>query len=518
MTENERIAELDGLEILDTPEEPEFDSLVNVARALCDVPVALISLVHRDRQWFKARVGFEPHETPIEQSVCVHCIGGDETLVIPDLTQDARTSANTLVTEDPNIRFYAGVPLVASSGAVLGSLCVIDTVPRAGLTEAQEAGLRALGQQVILQIEARRQGRAMVARAEMAARRATALVELGDRLREAEDVAEMVGIGSELMAKVLSPSRAGFGIVVPEEESVLMQPEWRRDGVGSLAGLHRFRDYGSFIEDLARGRTVIIEDVETDPRTRGNAQALLSIGIRVLINVPIFQMGRFSLVSFAHYDTLRPMPPEDVRFIRSMGDRMQAAISQVQAREERRLMNLELSHRMKNTFAMVSAIARQTFGEADRHVIFNQRMGAISAAYAALAEERWSETDMHSLLRAGLVGDERIRADGPRLMLSAAAAPSVSMLLHELATNALKYGALSVPGGRVDLRWTVDGSDVVLDWVESGGPVVVAPTTRGFGSRLIRAGLDGAGRTEIEFDAAGLRGRFRADLEALAPR
>lgn len=521
MNESERLCELDSLGIMDTPAEPEFDTLVSVARALCDVPVALISLVHRERQWFKARIGFAPHETPINQSVCAHALGGTELLVIPDLTLDARTAANTLVTGEPHIRFYAGAPLVSSSGAVLGSLCVIDTVARDGLTASQAAGLEALARQVILQIEARRRDRQLVEESAMAAQRALALVDLGDRLRDAEDVGDMVRLGSEAMARVLSPSRAGFGIVSPETETVMMQPEWLRGGVVSLAGLHRFRDYGTFIDDLTQGRTVIVEDVELDPRTRRNAQALLDIGIRVLINVPVFQLGRFSLVSFVHYDTPRPLTADDIGFIRSVGDRMQAAIAQSQAREERHLMNLELSHRLKNTFAMVSAIARQTFpNEAERQQLFNQRLGAIASAYAALAEERWSETDLHSLLRAGtwLGGDDRIRADGPHLALSAAAAPSISMLLHELATNALKYGALSVPGGRVDLRWMVDGPDVVLDWIESGGPVVTPPSSRGFGSRLIRAGLDGAGRTEIDFGAAGLRGRFRADLGALAPQ
>lgn len=526
MNETERLCALDDLGILDTPEEPEFDTLVTVARALCDAPVALISLVHRDRQWFKARLGFAPHETPIEQSVCVHALAEDDMLVIPDLTLDPRTAANTLVTHDPHIRFYAGVPLIASGGAAIGSLCVIDTVPRpGGLTDTQATGLRALAQQVIIQIEARKRNQTMVdestargVMADFAARRAEALVELGDRLRDAGDVPQMVAIGSEIMAKVLRPSRAGFGIVSPEDETVMMQPEWRQPGIATLAGRHRFRDYGSFIDDLSQGRTVIVENVATDPRTRANADALLSIGIRVLINVPIFQQGRFSLVSFAHYDTVQALGAEDIRFIRSMGDRMQAAIAQIQASEERHLMNLELSHRMKNTFAMVLAIARQTFSRNDGQFSdFSQRIGAMSAAYAALAEQRWTETDLHALLRAGVVADERIRVQGPPLPISAAAAPSVSMLLHEMATNALKYGALSVPQGRVHLSWQIDDGELILDWLESGGPVVMQPERRGFGSRLIRAGLDGAGRTEIAFDESGLRGRFRADLSALSP-
>lgn len=529
MTEEDRICSLERTGILDTAPEPEFDSLVTVARALCETPVALISLVHRDRQWFKARLGFEPHETPINQSVCVHALSVDDLLVIPDLTLDPRTRHNTLVTEAPHIRFYAGAPLIASDGAVLGSLCVIDTVPRAGLTEAQAVGLRALAGQVIIQIEAREHSRKVVeeserrgSAADRAKMRAEAMVELGDRLREAGSVEDMVRVGSALMARVLAPSRAGFGIVDAERETVVMQPEWRAAGVDSVAGTHKFRDYGSYLDDLVRGDTVVIADVETDPRTRDNAEALQSLRIRVMINVPIFQMGRFSLVSFAHYDQLRVLDADDVFFIRSMGDRIQAALGQIRAMDDRRVMMMELGHRLKNTFAMSSAIARQTFGgaEPERLAKFNHRLGAMASAYALLAEERWTETDLHALIAAGpwLTNDLRIVYDGPHVGLSAAAAPTVSMLLHELATNAIKHGALSSPEGEVRVSWRVDEGDLVLDWEERGGPAVVEPSERGFGSRLIRAGLDGSGRSEVVYDVAGLRGRFRAGIEALTAR
>jgi signal transduction histidine kinase len=156
-TTAKRMVALDRLEILDTPAEPEFDDIVLLARELCQAPVALVSLVADDRQWFKARLGFPQCQTSLDQSVCKYAMSEDDVLVIPDLQQDPRTAANTLVTESPFIRFYAGAPLRDPSGVPIGSVCVIDTTARAsGLTETQKAGLTALGRQVSALLEARR--------------------------------------------------------------------------------------------------------------------------------------------------------------------------------------------------------------------------------------------------------------------------------------------------------------------------------------------------------------------------
>ncbi|WP_197514277.1 GAF domain-containing protein, partial [Methylobacterium platani] len=144
-----RLAALDGLAILDTSPEQGFDDIVRLATRLCAVPVALVSLVTAKRQWFKARVGFPHCETDLNSSVCQYVLSEPDLLVIEDLTADPRTAANPLVTGEPFIRFYAGAPLHAPDGQVLGSLCAIDTQPRpGGLTGEQADDLRALARQV----------------------------------------------------------------------------------------------------------------------------------------------------------------------------------------------------------------------------------------------------------------------------------------------------------------------------------------------------------------------------------
>jgi len=153
----DRLAALARYGILDTPPEPGFDDIVLLATRVCEAPVALVSLVAADRQWFKARIGFPPCETPLSQSVCAHALREDEILVISDLAADARTRANTLVTADPFIRFYAGAVLRTPEGVAIGSLCVIDTQPRpGGLTPMQADSLKALARQVVGQLELRR--------------------------------------------------------------------------------------------------------------------------------------------------------------------------------------------------------------------------------------------------------------------------------------------------------------------------------------------------------------------------
>ena len=152
-----RLNALASYGILDTPPEEGFDDIVMLAAQACGTPVALVSLVDRDRQWFKARIGFDLQETPLGESVCVHALRQTDLLVIPDLAADPRTADNPLVIGKPHLRFYAGAPLVAPGGEVLGTLCVIDHVARPdGLSPTQRLALEALAWQVMTQLELRR--------------------------------------------------------------------------------------------------------------------------------------------------------------------------------------------------------------------------------------------------------------------------------------------------------------------------------------------------------------------------
>ena len=152
--EEQRLKELTDFQILDSLDESKFDDLTSLASAICQSPISLISLIDKDRQWFKSKVGLSANETPRDISFCGHAIMGNEIFEIPDAELDERFQDNPLYTGQPHVRFYAGAPLVTKSGHKLGTLCVIDHVPR-NLTDWQKDALKKLSQQVMLLMEAR---------------------------------------------------------------------------------------------------------------------------------------------------------------------------------------------------------------------------------------------------------------------------------------------------------------------------------------------------------------------------
>ena len=149
--EAERLNTLRGYEILDTHPEDRFDDLTRLAASICGTPIALVSLVDEDRQWFKSKVGLETSQTRREDAFCAHAIMSQDLLVVTDASQDPRFAANPLVQGEPHIRLYAGAPLTAPNGHHLGALCVIDREPRQ-LSGEQLESLRLLSRQVMAQV------------------------------------------------------------------------------------------------------------------------------------------------------------------------------------------------------------------------------------------------------------------------------------------------------------------------------------------------------------------------------
>ena len=153
--EKQRLKVLWQYSVLDTMPEEIFDDLTELAARICEAPVALITLVDEDRQWFKAKVGISINETSRDISFCAHAITQPGLFIVPDATRDERFAKNPLVKSDPKVRFYAGAPLVSPDGYALGTLCVIDKVPRE-LRPEQKQALRILARHVVSQLELRR--------------------------------------------------------------------------------------------------------------------------------------------------------------------------------------------------------------------------------------------------------------------------------------------------------------------------------------------------------------------------
>jgi two-component sensor histidine kinase len=288
-----------------------------------------------------------------------------------------------------------------------------------------------------------------------------------------------------------------------------MLPGWRAEGALCVAGRYAFRDYGSFIDDLKRGEVVIIADALTDERAL--AEALLSLDIRMMINVPILVRGRLAALVYVHYDRPRAVSDKEIVFMRTVADRTQAAVARVQAEDERAMLNIELSHRLKNTLTLVQSIASQTLRNAadlrEAREALSNRLIALGKAHDILLAGRSDGADLAEVVRGslGLHADNpaRFRITGPSLSIGPGAALSLALILHELATNAAKYGALSVEAGRVAVEWVADQAALRLEWRETGGPTVAPPARRGFGSRLIERGLAG-GVVRIEYRVEGV--------------
>ena len=153
--EVDRLQALHSYQVLDTPPEKVFDDVARIAASICGVESALVTLVDKARQWFKAKVGWSATETPRDVAFCAHAILSPELLVVPDTLHDERFATNPLVTTEPYIRFYAGMPLINSDGHALGTLCVIDKQPRK-LKPEQEDALRVLAAGVMTHFELRR--------------------------------------------------------------------------------------------------------------------------------------------------------------------------------------------------------------------------------------------------------------------------------------------------------------------------------------------------------------------------
>lgn len=653
-----RRALLDPYAILDTPAEEGFDDIVELAREMCAVPTALISFVDDDRQWFKARVGFDACQTDLESSVCRHGLDEPELLVIGDLTQDARTRDNPLVTGPSAIRFYAGAPLRVPSGDVLGMLCVIDTQARPeGLNPRQRSGLTRLARQAVANLELRRHlenrdtqliarqiaeaalelsearwrglfenmsegflvgqvirgadgaiaswryvsvneagaelvgltgddvvgrdirevipgiedewvmefadvvrtGEPVVFLREVGAldrwyegrcfrtggdqfaaiyrdvtddvrrtRQQEALLRLGDGIREATSIGAMSQLASQIIGTTLHVTRAGFGRVDEHTEVINVAPDWTAPGVPSVAGRHRFEDFGTYYHALARGEQVVIEDARTSPLTAAAPEALLDIGIQALVNLPVKHRGRVVAILIAHDDKPRSWTDSEIAFLRDVTDRLEQGIARMEADEHRELLHTELAHRLKNQLAIVQAVASQTLRKAPDLKTANEaltlRLAALGRAADVLTASSWSSAELDALVHSAFAPFEglqgRYSCGGPTITFSPQVALSVTLALHELVTNASKYGALSNETGAVELIWSIDpgpetdGDRFLFTWRETGGPTVAIPERRGFGSALIERSIRSTlgGEAEIAYEPDGLVFRIDAPL------
>lgn len=437
MEDEERLAALRNLQILDTPSERAFDDAVTVASHLCDVSVALVSLVDRERQWFKARVGFDPPETDLGRSVCRHALAGPDILEIPDLTRDERTRDNPLVTGEPFLRFYAGVPLRTDEGHALGTLCVMDHAPRpGGLTERQRIGLGALARQVVAQFRLRKalieRDAAMEKQAEAQARaladaaRLEALIATQRRVSLAD--ADLDAVFRALVTGALEVVDGADGVMVEMLEG---------DGLAARAAAGTLAPFQGQV--VALGGTLSQRAIRegtpfllADALLGEGADAALAgrLDIRSLIAVPVIR--REALVGVLKIKSFRPgvFSARDLAMAQMLAGLASSAFGDVAEVRSRRELR-EAEARYRQTFESVTEFAIVVSDPDGVVTDWNtgaERMFGWTAAEmtgrsadAVLtrrdrADERW-RADRDRAVRGENVAEERwyVRRDGERL-------------------------------------------------------------------------------------------------------
>lgn len=352
----------------------------------------------------------------------------------------------------------------------------------------------------------------------------TSLLQAGDSFRQAATSAEVMAIAGDVLGRVLQVDRAGYARIDLDAQRFFVEADWAGEGVQSLAGAHAFSVYGATARRLSAGEGIVVPDLAEAEWLAEEAEAHASTGTRALLIFPVMVGGRLVGCLFANDARVRQWAQGEIAFIRSLADRTHQAIARVDAEEQQRLLNHELSHRLKNTLAIVQAIADQTIrhsADADAMVAFRERLRALGVAHDVLMNQSWSSARMQALAESALAlhaAPDRMRISGPHVQLGPRAALSLSLLLHELATNALKYGALSTSDGMIDLVWRIEtkGDDATLHvtWQESGGPAVPPPARKGFGSRLIGMGF-GMGTSDVDYAPDGVVARFTAPMHTL---
>jgi PAS domain S-box-containing protein len=613
----DRIAELRDLAILDSEPEPLYDDLVRVAAHVCRAPVALVSLVDAERQWFKSEVGLGKRELPINCSVCAHTIAAGETLVIPDLAADPRTVENPLVTGPEGFRFYAGAVIRGGQGIPLGALCVLDRAPRPdGLDSEQTATLIALARQISTLLEHRR------TLAQVAAREAEiAASERRFRVMTAA-MPQMVwttrpdGFHDYYNDRWYEFTGMPYGSTDGEGWNDVFHPEdqerawtrWRHSlatgepyeieyRLRHRSGAYRWtlgrampirdaegrieRWFGTCtdIDDLKRAeaearKLAVIVETSKDfiglatldgGITHLNEAALTLVGLpdlatarrhrirdfftddsrRILDETVMPAVRRAGFwegeLAFRHFGTGEPVavlynifPVRDPTGAEVGYATVTRDLREVKRAEEARdLLIRELSHRIKNIFAVVGGLAALT-ARSDPAAkpfatAFRERLGALAQAQEYVRPHSPESAPavagqtvfglMHLIMAAYAEGGRsRVAISGDDAEIGERTATALALIMHEQATNAMKYGGLSTKEGGVSLSGHREADRYTLTWQEAGGPPVAgAPSRKGFGTVLAERSVAGQldGVLEHDWAPGGLLMRLSVPLANL---
>jgi PAS domain S-box-containing protein len=463
LSETSRVLEEDAYQIEGLFGDEELTRIVGFASRLCDCPIALVSLVEEHRQRFIAKAGLEATETPRSMSFCAHAMFGHEVMEVFDARDDVRFADNPLVTGEPHIRFYAGAPLVSSAGEPIGSLCVIAPEPRGGLDDLQRQGLLVLAEAVMRRLEQRR-------------------VLLAQQVWE--DAAEADLAASDERFRVLADT--------------MPQMVWstRPDGYHDYYNARWYAFTGA--EPGATDGTGWNGQFHPEDQSRAWALWKHSLATGDPYDIE-YRLKRFDGEYRWTLGRALPIRNEQGEITRWFGTCTDIHDQRL-LREQKELLSRELVHRIKNIFMVIASLLRlSTRGNpqlAGFGVKLSDQIAALGRAYDYVQpQDGASAFTLQGLLRElfaayNASGAERVRLVGEDVFLSENYMTPIALTFHELATNAVKYGALSKVDGCVDLHISQDAGTLSLTWQEIGGDAKPLHERQGFGSELVRLSIE----------------------------
>ena len=476
-----RVIEEYDLDSLD--DDPELAAIAGFAARLCGTPMALVSLVEAERQRFLGRFGQAACDSSRDTSFCAHAMLGATLLEVPDATLDGRFAAFDMVTGPPGVRYYAGHPLISHEGAPLGALCVIDTSPRTRLLdETQRMGLEVLAQAVMRRLRNRREFIRQNAALEESRQRLQTLID------SLPDIAFSInGDGT-------------FDYINAQFDTIVGRPH-PRNADDWRALVHPddheplFTDWS---ETLARREPFEAEFrlLQADGSWRWNLTRALPVQTRSSSDVTWF--GTLTDIEDSHREA-----------------------------EARQLLANELSHRIKNIFAVIGGLIALKSREYPGAEAFTgdvtDTLHALNRAHSYVTQ-KGAEADetLHGLLDKLMMpygdrGGSRFVLRGEDVPVSAKSATPLALVFHELATNSAKYGSLCVAGGSIAVHTETHGANVVIMWRESGGPAPKPERGQGFGSRLVERSVSHqlSGTLARDFTPEGLTATLTVPVDAL---
>ena len=478
--EEQRAALCESYGLDSLQDDPELSAITRFAAQLFGTPISLVSLLLGETQHFLPRQGTVQTENPRSTSFCSHAMLHDTIMEVRDATRDERFAANPLVTGEPFIRYYAGRPLISKEGVPLGALCVVGPVARPeGMSALQRDGLEVLAQAVMRRLDARR--------------------------GELESEAELERSATHLRA--LADSIPAIA--------------WSADGDGNFDYFNR-----QLLEFTGDGSHVDGGAIHPDDFAPANA-----LWQECLLTGETYEVQHRVRRHDGEYRWMMaravPVLGADGRPVRWFGTAVDIHDAHVLS-ESRDLLARELSHRIKNIFAVVASLVSLSMRKRPEYKAFGEELidtiRALGRAHDYVRPAGGERgASLHGMLDDlfspyGIGGTARVAVRGDDARIAPRAATPLALVFHELATNSAKYGALSTEDGAIDLTIADQGEALQLRWVERGGPPPEGAPRAGFGSRLVEISLTGqlGGTWERRFEPEGLVCELTVSKAAIA--